>query len=133
MRFPKVKCGVYMWSSVDYSFTKDGQKIVKGGENIKFKITSQDGPFVFGFIADHDNINYIGLKAMGVIKKNNNSWDIHITTNVPDDREFIMTPTYYKSGKACEFRGIMIEPNYSVNPYTDGTPTVARVYMKWQY
>lgn len=133
MRYPKVKYGMYDWCSVDYSFTKDGQKNVKGGQNLKFKITSQDGPFVFGLFAANSNANYIGVKAMGVIKKNVDSWDIHITTNIPDNRTYTMTPTNYKYGKAFGFAGFMVEPNYNLSQFTDGTPTVATVRMNWRY
>lgn len=130
MHFPKIKLGVYDWRSVDYSFTKDGQKIVKGSEKFKLKITSQDNEFVFGLAVDSDK-KYEGLQAMGVIKKNNDSYDIHITTNIPDSRTFVITPTHYSCGKVDALKGIMVEPNYTPTIFTDGTPTVASLTMKW--
>ena len=130
MHFPKIKLGVYDWHSVDYSFTKDGQKIVKGSEKIKFNITSQNNEFLFGSVLDSYK-NNIGPQAIGVIKKNINSYDIYITTNIPDSRTFIITPTHYSCGKVDAFTGIMIEPNYSSTIFSSGTPTVASLTMKW--
>lgn len=128
MHYPIVKLGVYWLETTSYSFTKDGKKIYKKSEKVKIKITSQENQFLFFNVS---NNKYINNNSFGVIKKNNNSYDIHIITNIPDNRTFIITPLHYINGRADAFTGIMIEPDYSPSIYTRGTPTIASLSMKW--
>jgi hypothetical protein len=117
--FPRVRLGVYSLEITSYSFTKDGKKIYKNSNKVQRRITSQENQFLFF------------SNSIGVFKENNNSYDVHMITNYPDNRTFTITPSHYTNGRVDAFTGIMTEPNYNPSIYTRGTPTIAALSMKW--
>jgi hypothetical protein len=125
--FPFIREGVWRYESNNYTIVPSGTIPKNFKVNIDLKFASQGEGFVFG----DNTVNPTSQNdVMGVWKKNETTYDLHLVQDRPDNGMVTVSPTKYYNGEVVEFRGIFTEAGF--NPgNTVQEPAVGQLKVYW--
>jgi hypothetical protein len=133
MKFPQIKPGVYQFNSSYLSLTPTPEsKAIYGTTLLKLKLLEQINEFVCMEILTNEGI-YTGFKAIGIFKKNNNTFNLYVVSNTTNHSTYIITPKCFnKKSQVVLFEGIVVETSeYDPKKIIPTDATVSSIKIKW--
>lgn len=130
IKYPIIKPGFYQCLPTGFFLTEaPSSEVVFYTQSFQIKLLDQKNEFITAEIYD----NQAGFKGIGVMKKNNNTFDLYIVTNIPDNRFIILTPECNNEYEIDSFNGIIVKTSNFIRtptPFSDNS-LVSSVKVTW--
>jgi len=133
IKYPLIKPGFYQWEGTGLFLTASpAGEVGFYTQSFQIKLLDQKDEFITVEIYDNQSV-FQGFKGIGVLKKNNNTFDLYIVTNIPDNRLIILTPECSNEYEIDSFNGIIVKTSNFIQtptPFSDNS-LVSSVKVTW--